>query len=66
MMSQTDHEMHNLNMGISFYAPGYNNPDFIALKFFEEVSGDYNANHDGMANVNSPERQYNSLHKHFG
>ena len=48
--------MSNLNIGVSFYAPGYNNSDFIALKFFEEVSSDYNANHDGMANVNSPER----------
>ena len=58
--------MSNLNVGVSFYAPGYDNPDFIALKFFEEVSSDYNANHDGMANVNSPERQYNTLHKHYG
>lgn len=48
--------MHNLNTGISFLAPGYNNPEHVALKFFEEVVGDYNSNHDGMANVNSPER----------
>lgn len=48
--------MHNLNVGISFLAPGYNNTDHVAMKFFEEVIGDYDASHDGMANVNSPER----------
>lgn len=58
--------MSNVNVGVSFMAPGFNNSDHLSFKFFEEVVGDYNANHDGMANVNSPDRQYNTLHKHFG
>ena len=44
MLTQRDDEMSNVNVGVSFLAPGFNNPDFVTFKFFEEVVSNYNAN----------------------
>lgn len=65
-MSVRDDERDNLNVAISFKVPGRRDPGYYGQLLFQEIMGDYNANHDGMANVNCPNRQYNYLHRHFG
>lgn len=34
MMSMRDDEMLNTNVGVSYLAPGYNNPEFITMTFY--------------------------------
>jgi len=36
------------------------------MLIFQEILGNYNSNADGMAHVNSPNRQYNYLHRRMG
>lgn len=64
-MSQRDDEIPNVNVGVAFEAPGYNNPEFVSFLLYEEITGNYNAHEDGMAHVNTGDRQYNYLHRVF-
>ena len=55
-MSIADHERDNLNSSAGFIGPGLNDLDSLGMVLFKEILGDYNANQDGMAHVNSPDR----------
>jgi len=65
MMSIRDDERDNLNVAVSFKVPGRGDQNYLGMLLFEEIVGNYNANSDGMAHVNSPQRQYNYLHRHL-
>ena len=56
MMSQRDDEIPNVNVGVAFEAPGYNNPEFVSFLLYEEITGNYNSHEDGMAHVNTGDR----------
>ena len=64
MMSQRDDEMSNLNVAVGFLAPGMNNPEHISMLVFQKVLDNYNAHEDGQ-HINTPNRQYNTLHKYL-
>lgn len=56
MMSIRDDERDNLNTAVSFLVPGLNSTEHMSMRIYQEILGDYNANEDGMAHVNSPNR----------
>lgn len=62
MMSQRDDEMHNTNIAIGFRAPSLQNPEFVSMLIFEKLLDNYNAHENGQ-HINTPNRQYNTLHK---
>lgn len=66
MMVAQDDEMANLNVCVAFLAPQYNAGEAFAMRFFEAMTGDYNANENGLANLNSAERQYHQFHSLLG
>ena len=65
MMSVRDDEMPNTNVGVGYVAPGYNNPEFITMQFYQEVIGNYNAHENGVSHINTADRQYNYMHREF-
>lgn len=66
MMSQRDDELENVNIGVAYLAPAYNDPNHLTSQLFKEILGDYNSNHDGTAHLNSANRQYNKFHSFIG
>ena len=48
--------MVNVNVSVSYLAPGLNNPECIAMLLYEKILDEYNANENGMAHVNTPDR----------
>jgi predicted Zn-dependent peptidase len=66
MMSQRDDEVENVNIGVAYLAPEYNNPLSLTSMIWKEILGDYNANHDGTAHLNTANRQYNQFHSMLG
>jgi len=66
VMFQRDDEMANLNVGIAYLAPSYGHPDYFGFKFFEKIMGNFNANEDGFAHLNTAHKQYNFMHRYLG
>lgn len=66
MMVAQDDEMANLNVCVAYEVPSYGHSEFFLMQFFEKMLGDYNANENGIANLNSAERQYHHLHSLLG
>ncbi len=66
VMNQRDDEMYNLNVASGFRVPEFGGRDFFALKFIEKVVGNYNAEHDGNAHLNSPHMSMNYSHQVWG
>lgn len=66
VMAQRDDEMYNLNSGSAFSAPAFGDKDFFALKFLEKVVGDFNAEKDGQAHLNSAHMSMNMSHQLWG
>jgi processing peptidase subunit beta len=62
MMSQRDDEMANLNLAVGFLAPGMNNPEYVSMLVYQKILDNYNAHENGQ-HLNTPNRQYNTLHK---
>lgn len=58
--------MANLNVGVGHLAPSFANSGRFYMKLFEKIVGNYNANENGFAHLNSANRQYNLLHKFLG
>lgn len=53
VMFQRDDEMYNLNNASGWLAPAYGDDMYFPLKYFEKILGDYNAETDGTAHLNS-------------
>ncbi len=66
MMSQRDDERDNLNCAVSFLVPGVSDSEHLGMLMYQEIMGNYNANEDGMAHVNTPQKQYNYFHRRLG
>lgn len=66
VMAQRDDEMYNLNVATAFVVPGFAHKDYFALKFFEKIVGDFNAEVHGSAHVNSAYLQYSRHHQLLG
>lgn len=62
VMIQRDDEMYNLNHATGFLAPAFGSENFFILKFFEKLIGDYNAEKDGVAHLNSYRLVTNGSH----
>lgn len=56
MMSQRDDEVENVNISVAYRAPHYSSPYSLTSRIYKEILGDYNANHDGSANLNTANR----------
>lgn len=65
-MSQRDDELENVNISVSYLAPAYSSPLSLTSRIYKEIMGDYNANHDGSAHLNTADRQYNKFHAFLG
>ena len=65
-MFARDDELPNLSVGVSFVVPGYNDPDYFAMRFFQRIMGDYRVDKHTGANLNTPKLQYNSFHTDLG
>ena len=66
VMGVRDDEMTNLNVGVSYLTKKYGNDNHFFYQFFTELVGNYNANEEGSAHVNSSDRQYNLSHFYLG
>ena len=66
VMFQRDDEMANLNVGVGHLVPAYGEPEYIVMNFFEKIVGSYNANNNGFAHLNSPQKQYNYMQRYLG
>lgn len=66
IMTSRDDEIENVNLGVAYIAPAYNHPLRIASELYTKILGDYNSNHDGMAHLNTANRQYNYFHSYLG
>lgn len=51
-MNVRDDELKNVNVGVFFKAPTWNDPDFMAMKFFQKLVGDYRADKYTGAHLN--------------
>lgn len=43
MLYMRDDEMANVNIGVFFAAPTYNDPDYFAFKLLKRIVGEYRA-----------------------
>lgn len=66
VMSQRDDEMYNLNSGSAFSAPAFGDTDYFGLKFLERIIGDFNAEKDGQAHLNSAHMSMSATHQLWG
>lgn len=66
MMVARDDEMANVNVCVAYKAPPRSHPESFLMNFFASMLGTYNANSQGLAHLNSEERQYHTLHIQFG
>jgi processing peptidase subunit beta len=66
VMAVRDDEMANLNVSVGYYTEGYGSENHFFYQLMQELVGDYNANDNGSAHVNSSDRQYNSSHSLLG
>lgn len=48
-----DDELNNLNVGVFFEAPSWNDPDVFAMHFFSRVLGDYRADRYTGSHLNA-------------
>jgi len=55
-MYMRDDEMNNLNAGTFFKAPKFDDPDYFAMLMFQNLLGEYRADQNGGAHLNSAER----------
>jgi processing peptidase subunit beta len=66
MMVARDDEMANVNVCVAYKAPPRGNPESYLMNFYASMLGSYNANEQGIAHLNSEDRQYHNLHAQFG
>lgn len=66
MMSQRDDELENVNISVAYQAPAYSSPYSLTARIYKEILGDYNANENGSAHLNTADRQYNKYHAFLG
>ena len=48
--------MENLNISVSYLAPGLQNKEYVKSLLWREIIGDYNASENGYAHLNTPNR----------
>lgn len=56
MMYMRDDELANVNIGVFFNAPSYNDADFHPLRLVKRIVGDYRADKYTGAHLNSADR----------
>lgn len=56
LMVMRDDEMANLNSAVFFRAPKWDDPDMFAMHMFANILGEYRADRNGHAHLNSAER----------
>eukprot|EP01017_Pseudomicrothorax_dubius_P028600 TRINITY_DN3402_c0_g1_i1.p1 TRINITY_DN3402_c0_g1~~TRINITY_DN3402_c0_g1_i1.p1 ORF type:complete len:519 (+),score=156.42 TRINITY_DN3402_c0_g1_i1:145-1701(+) len=66
VMMVRDDEMANLNVGVFFNAPSWNDPDYYAFLLLQRVLGEYTADKYTGHHLNSADRQYNTIHGFLG
>ena len=66
VMAVRDDEMSNLNVAVSYLTEKYGNENHFFYQFYTELVGNYNANEEGVAHLNSSDRQYNNSHFFLG
>ena len=66
MMVARDDEMANVNVCVAYKAPARGDSESFLMNFYASMLGSYNANEQGLAHLNSEDRQYHNLHSQFG
>jgi len=66
MMFMRDDEMANINVGVFFEAPGWSHEDYYSFLLFQRLLGEYTSDKYTGAHLNSPDRQYNTIHTLLG
>jgi len=66
LMFMRDDEMANINIGSFFEAPGWTHQDYYAMKLFNNILGEYTSDKYTGHHLNTPDRQYNTIHTHLG
>lgn len=48
--------MENVNISVAYAAPAYSSPYSLTARIYTEILGDYNANDNGSAHLNTADR----------
>jgi processing peptidase subunit beta len=66
MMYMRDDEMANCNIGVFFEAPSWTSEDYYSFLLFQRLLGEYTSDKYTGAHLNTPDRQYNTIHNLLG
>jgi len=66
MLFMRDDEMANVNVGSFFHAPGWTHEDYYSMLMFQSLLGEYTSDRYTGAHLNTPDRQYSTIHKLLG
>jgi processing peptidase subunit beta len=66
LMCMRDDEMANVNIGVFFEAPSWTHEDYYSFLLFQRLLGEYTQDKYTGQHLNSPDRQYNTLHTMLG
>jgi hypothetical protein len=65
-MFMRDDELYNSSVGAFFDAPSWSHEDYYAFMLFERILGNYQCDRNGVAHLNTVEKQYSTFEFHLG